>query len=80
MSARRRVVGRHVVTRAGKNLGMVDDVVIDERDGRIVGYSLEARMCRSASSSGSRRGAYPTTQLVRTDLVVMRMLEDALVG
>jgi sporulation protein YlmC with PRC-barrel domain len=34
------MVGRKVVSETGKVLGKVHDVLIDERDGRIVGYAL----------------------------------------
>jgi sporulation protein YlmC with PRC-barrel domain len=34
------MVGRKVVSETGRVLGTVDDVLIDERDGRIVGYAL----------------------------------------
>lgn len=34
------IAGRKVVSEQGRLLGTVDDVLIDERDGRIVGYSL----------------------------------------
>lgn len=34
------IVGRKVVSDQGRLLGTVDDVLIDETDGRIVGYSL----------------------------------------
>ena len=34
------MVGRKVVSENGRVLGTVHDVLIDERDGRIVGYSL----------------------------------------
>jgi sporulation protein YlmC with PRC-barrel domain len=34
------MVGRKVVSDRGKLLGAVDDVLIDEKDGRIIGYAL----------------------------------------
>jgi len=51
--------------------------VIDERDGRIAATRSEHECAERIEQrlGGARR--YPTTQLVRTDLVVMRMLEDA---
>ena len=35
------VVGRKVVSRDGRLLGTVEDVIIDDEDGRIVGYALD---------------------------------------
>lgn len=37
------IAGRKVVSESGRLLGTVDDVLIDEIDGRIVGYALEGR-------------------------------------
>ena len=35
------LVGRKVVSEEGRFLGTVDDVLVDESDGRIIGYALE---------------------------------------
>ena len=35
------IAGRKVVSESGRLMGTVDDVLIDETDGRIVGYALE---------------------------------------
>lgn len=35
------IAGRKVVSESGRVLGTVDDILIDEADGRIVGYALE---------------------------------------
>ncbi len=37
------ITGRKVVSDTGRLLGTVDDVLIDETDGRIIGYALEER-------------------------------------
>jgi sporulation protein YlmC with PRC-barrel domain len=37
------LVGRKVVSYSGKLLGTIDDVLIDEADGRILGYALGSR-------------------------------------
>ena len=42
------ITGRKVVSESGKLLGTVEDVLIDERDGSIIGYALEGHGFRAA--------------------------------
>lgn len=60
------MVGRKVVSEQGRLLGTVNDVLIDERNGRIIGYTLAAgdlddrikKMLASGERGTSRRPAY----------------------
>ena len=36
------VIGKRVLTADGRDLGLVDDIVIDERAGRVIGYQISA--------------------------------------
>ena len=55
------MVGRKVVSDQGRLLGTVDDVLIDEMDGRIIGYALtnaHDSLKGLVSSDGDRREPY----------------------
>lgn len=48
------VIGRKVVSEGGRFLGRVDDVLIDEMDGRIIGYALDEYEPRERDTAGFR--------------------------
>ena len=59
------ITGRKVVSDTGRMLGTVDDVLIDERDGRIIGYALDGPGVESTLQTlvkgdrhETRRGAF----------------------
>ena len=59
------MIGRKVVSDQGRLLGTVDDVLIDETDGRIVGYTLagadlddKIKHMLSKDQAGPRKNAY----------------------